>query len=369
MRSDLIITRIPQHTKEWHLYRQNGIGGSEIGDICGLVKPKYNRTIYIFHNKVGDVITEIPDNPKMFMGRLLEDTVARLWTFYDGSELGYMDNFKNNRVIRTCRNLNGIVVNPKYPWLFGSLDRLINIKGGMNLLKGEPLKTEAILECKCIGENASRMWEDGIPVSYLAQVHVYMIIMETDYAELAILKDGNNFFVEKVERNEGLCESIINISKAFWENRILPAKEAYARKVEAEKAGNINEIEKYDEIIQRHEPNPDQSEHYKDFMNKKYLQERESIEGTMSLYDLCKKDKVLLGVNNLIDDERRGISNVLVNALTLGGAELIDFGRLGKYSWGERKGSKNRVALNGIKEKPTEEQLMQEFLKINQECY
>lgn len=369
MRSDLIITRIPQHTKEWHAFRQNGIGGSEVGDICGLVKPEWNRTIVHFHNKVGDIVTETPDNPKMFMGRLLEDTTAKLWTFYDGSEFGYMENFKNNRIIRTCRNLNGFVVNPKYPWLFGSLDRLINIKGGVNLLTGEALKTEAILECKCIGYNASRQWEGGIPISYIAQVHIYMIIMETDYAELAILKDGNDFFVERVARDESLCEKLIHITQGFWENRVLPAKEAFAKKQTAERAGNIQEVEKADEIIQRHEPNPDSSTHYRDFMNKKFLQERESIEGTMATYDLCKKDKVLIGVKNMIDDQRMEISNTLVKELTLAGAEEINFGRLGNCTFSERKGSKNRVFSNRIKESPTEDQVLEEFKKINLDCY
>jgi putative phage-type endonuclease len=369
MRSDLIITRIPPHTPEWHNFRRNGIGGSEIGDICGLVKPEYNRTIYHFHNKVGDVITETPDNPRMFFGRYLEDKIAELWKFYDGSETGYIENFKEDKVIRTCRNLNGFVVNPKYPWLFGSIDRLINIMGGLNLITAKPLKTEAILECKCLSYNASRVWEDGIPISYVAQVHVYMIIMETDYAELAVLRDGNEFFVERIARDEGLCDTLINISRSFWENRVLPAKQAFSKKMEAELSGNINEIEKYEEIIQRHEPEPDQSTHYRDFMNKKFLQEREYIEGKIPMYNLCKKDKILLGVKNLIDDERTLISNTLVKELTLGGAEEINFGKLGNCTFTERKGSKNRVFSNKIREKPSDEQLLAEFKKINLDCF
>jgi hypothetical protein len=149
----------------------------------------------------------------------------------------------------------------------------------------------------------------------------------------------------------------------------LPAKEAFAKRQEAEKSGNINEVEKQDAIIQRLEPDPDKTKSYQEFLNKKYLQERETIEGNMEMFDLCKKDKVLLGVKNLIDDERTGIANVLIKALTLNGAEAIDFGRLGSYSWSERKGSKNRVPSNKIKEKPTEDQLLEEFQKINLECY
>jgi len=244
-----------------------------------------------------------------------------------------------------------------------------NIKGGINLLTGEKLKTEAVLEIKTLSYWSAQMWQDGIPISYLIQIHVYMIILETDYAEIAILKDGNEFIVEKYNRDESLCQKITDISKDFWYKLVVPAKEAFAKRQEAEKAGNIGELEKYDAIIQKLEPEPDHSEAYTSFMNEKFLRERDSIEGTMEYFDLAKRDKVLNGIKGIIDDERTGIKNIFVKGLTLAGAEMIDFGRLGSVDWSERKGTKNRTFNNRIKEKPTEEQLMAEFLKINQECY
>jgi putative phage-type endonuclease len=367
MKSTLQITRIPQHTPAWHEFRKNGIGGSEIATVLGL--NKYDTVTRTFYEKIGSVPPRDFDNPKMFFGRYMEDKIADLWEFYDGSELGWIDNFKNNKVIRKCRAINGYVVNPDYPWLFASLDRVQNMAGGINLLTGEKLTTEAVLEVKTLSHWSAQMWTDQIPISYLLQVHQYMIVIESDYAELAILKDGSELVIEKVQRDESLCEKIIDISKKFWYNLVVPAKEAHAKKLEAEKAGNIGEVEKYDAIIQRHEPEPDQTEAYTDFMNEKFLKERESVEGTMALYDLAKKDKVLNGIKGLIDGERTGIKNQLIKQLTLAGAELIDFGRLGTCDWTERKGAKSRTFNNRIKEKPTEEQLMQEFLKINQECY
>jgi predicted phage-related endonuclease len=261
------------------------------------------------------------------------------------------------------------VVNPKYPWLFASIDRLMNVKGGVNLITGKPLTTEAILECKQLSYNASRQWEDGIPPSYIGQVHEYMVVMETDYAELAILKDGNELIVERVARDEGLCEIIINVTRSFWENRILPAKEAFIKKQEAEKVGNIGQIEKWDSEMQRYEPEPDGSDAYMDFLNSKFLKEKEYIEGTMEAYNLCKEDKVLLGIKNIIDDKRDLIKNILVKKLVDHSAEMIDFGRVGKYTWNERKGSKNRTPMNAIKEKPSDEVLLKEFDKINLDCY
>jgi len=367
MRNDLIITRIPQQTEDWFEFRKNGIGGSEMGTVLGL--DKYNTVTRVFHEKIGTIEQRREDNAKMFFGRYMEDKIAELWSYYDGTTDGWIENYKNDKVIRDCRKVNGYVVNPRYPWLFGSFDRIQNIKGGMNLLKGEKLKTEAILEVKTLSYWSSQMWADGIPISYLIQIHVYMIILETDYAEIAILKDGNDFSVEKYSRNDDLCERIINISKGFWENRVLPAKEAYAKKLQAEKEGNLAEAEKYEGLIQKYEPEPDQSEAYTKFMSEKFLKERQMVEGTMALFDLAKRDKVLNGIKGIIDDERTGIKNVFIKELTMAGAEQVDFGMLGTCDWTERKGANSRTFNNRIKEKPSEDILMDEFLKINQDCY
>ena len=367
MRSDLIVTRIPQHTPEWFEYRKSGIGGSEMSTGLGL--NKYDTVTRTYYEKIGMIEPHQFDNNRMFFGRYMEDAIADIWKYYDGSPDGYIENFKNKKVIRECRSVNGFVVNPSYPWLFASLDRVQNIKGGRNLLTGDPLTTEAVLEVKTLSYWSASMWTDGIPISYLIQVHVYMIIIESDYAELAILKDGNEFIVEKIQRDDALCEKIIDISKAFWHKLVLPGKEAFAKRQEAEKAGNIGEVENYDAKIVDYEPEPDQSEAYTAFMNEKFLKVRETVEGTMDLYDLAKTDKVLNGMKGLIDSERTGIKNQFVKQLTLRGAEMIDFGRLGNITWDERKGAKNRTFNNRIKEKPTEDQLMAEFKKLNLNCY
>lgn len=367
MKSTLQITRIPVHTPEWHEFRKNGIGGSEIATILGM--NKYDTVTRTFYEKIGAIPPRDFDNAKMFFGRYMEDKIAELWEYYDGSELGWIDNFKNNKIIRKCRNINGYVVNPDYPWLFASLDRVQNVSGGINLLTGEKLTTEAVLEVKTLSFWSASMWTDSIPISYLLQVHQYMIVLETDYAEIAILQDGSDFKIEKIQRDESLCEKIIDISKSFWYKLVVPAKEYQAKKLEAEKVGNINEVEKWEAKIMELEPEPDASEAYTAFMNEKFLRTRDSVEGNMMLYDMAKQDKVLNGIIGIIKDERTVIKNQFIKKLTVAGAEQVDFGRLGTIDWSERKGAKERTFNNRIKEKPTEDQLLAEFKKLNLECY
>jgi len=367
MRSDLQIVRVPEHSSEWYAFRRNGIGGSDVGCVLGL--NRYDTVVRLFHEKVGTIDIRKYDNESTFWGRELEDKIADTWRYYDGTQDGYIENKKNGKIIRECRNINGYVINPKYPWLFASLDRVMNIKGGVNLITGSPLQTEGVLECKELSYRAAQMWQDGIPIYYLTQVHQYMIILETDYAELAILQDGNKFRVEKIPRDEELCDRIINITKMFWENRILPAKEAYAKRQQAEINMNMTEIEKYDALIQKYEPEPDKSEAYKEFMEERFLREREVVEGTVEQYNLCKKDTLLRRLGSRLDEERTGIKNRLLKAIGISGAEVIDFGTLGAVNWSERKGAKNRTFTIRIKEVPTEDQVEKEFKKINLEAY
>jgi len=367
MNKDLIIKNIPQHTPEWYEYRKNGIGGSEIGCVLGL--NKFDTVARLFHEKVGSIGPRMIDNSKMFWGRELEDKVADIWRYYDGTVDGYIENRKNDKVIRECRRINGYVVNPKYPWLFASLDRVINIKGGVNLITGEALTTEGVLEVKTLSYWGAQMWQDGLPIYFIAQIHQYMLILETDYAEIAILQDGNDFRVEKISRDDVLCERIIEISKAFWENRILPAKEAFAKKQIAEMQNNIPEVEKWEGLIQRYEPDPDTSEAYKDFMEERYLRTREGIEGTMEQFELCKKDTLLRKISARLDQERTGIKNVMLKTFVSTGADQIDFGTLGSVNWAERKGSKNRTFTIRLKENPPEELVEKEFKKLDLDAF
>lgn len=363
MRKDLEIYTIPHHTEEWYDFRKRGIGGSEMGTVLGI--NKYDTAVRLFHEKIGSIEPRREDNERMFWGRTNEENIARVWQYYDGTQDGYVENCVNNKIVRKCRSVNGYIVNPKYPWLFGSLDRVINIEGGFNMITGEPLEMEGILECKNMSYWVSQMWEDGIPIYHLAQIHTYMAIMEADYAEVVMLVDGGRLQVEKIMRDEALIERILTISKAFWYNRVLPGQKAIDQRNLAEVGGDIAESEKWEAEVQRVEPDPDDSEAYKDFMEEKFLKVREVVDGTMDLYALAKRDNFLIAFKNRIDKERTGIKNKFIQFLGNYGAESIDFGKLGVVNWSLRKGSKSRTFNNRTKEKPEEVYIDQEFDKLD----
>ena len=367
MKKHLEIHRIAHHTDEWYEFRKRGIGGSEMGTVLNV--DKYDTAIRLFHEKIGNIEPKKEDSRHMFWGRYMEEHVAKMWQFYDGTRDGYIELFKNNKIVRKNRSINGYVVNPKYPWLFASIDRLINIDGGVNMITGETLKEEAILECKNMSYWVSKMWEDGIPIFYLIQVHVYMLILETDYAEIAMLVDGNDLVVEKVQRDDELVKRIISISRNWWYDLVVPAKEAREKRDMADAEGNVEEAEKWEAIIQRHEPEPDASEAYKDFMQESFVKERDSVEGTMELYYLAKKYEFLKKIKNQVEKSQAGIKNIFIKFLSAHGSESIDFGKSGVVNWSERRGSKSRTFGCKIADKPKEDVVEEEFKKINLNAY
>ena len=363
MRKDLKIYNIPHHTEEWYDFRMNGIGGSEVGTVLGI--NKYDTNVRLFHEKIGSIDQRREDNERMFWGRTNEKNIADVWQYYDGSQDGYVQNYNNDQIVRKCRSVNGYVVNPDYPWLFASVDRLINIEGGFNLITGEPLEKEGILECKNMSYWVQKMWEDGIPIFYLVQIHQYMLILDLDYAEIAMLVDGGRLVVEKIQRDEAIIERLINITKSWWYDRVLPAKKAVESRNMADMEGNMAESEKYEAEIQRFEPDPDDSEAYKEFMEEKFVEVRPQVDGTMELYALAKRDNFLKKIKGKIDKERTGIKNLFIRFMTQNGAESVDFGKLGYVNWSERRGSKSRTFNNRTKENPDEDTVEREFNKLD----
>jgi putative phage-type endonuclease len=363
MKSKLKVVRIPEYIKEWHTFRKSGIGGSEVGSVLGL--NPHETAVRVFHEKIGSVEPRTEDTSFMFWGREHEDKIAETWQYWDGTANGYIENKKAGKIIRRCRNVNGLIINPDYPWLFASVDRLINKEGGVNMLTGEPLKEESVLECKTLSHWAATAWEDGMPIYFLTQIQAYMLILEVDYAEIAILKDGNRFAVEYINRDDNVCEQIVRITKDWWENRVVPAKEAMKSRELAMLEKNGVEAEKQDRIIQSLEPEPDDTEAYREFRSERFLKVREMVEGTMEQLDLCKKDEMLKKIAGRIKKERDLVKNTLIRDIDLAGAEIMDFDAVGKFTYSQKKGQKNRTALVSIKEKPSEEKINEEFSKLD----
>lgn len=350
---------IPYGTQPWYDFRLRGIGGSEMAAI--LRQHDRMSPVRIFHEKVGDYPQFQEDKEVMFHGRVHEDYIAQIWQYWDGDAESMMVNYENRNYVRKCRKIDAYVVNPDYPWLFASVDRLINIKSGFMFPEKKPLDKEGVLELKQISGWERKRWEGGVPIYYYIQTHHYMIVLELDYAEICMLVDGNQLVVEPIERNNDLCDRIIAISRKFWYDNVLPARKAY------ENMQSSDRQEYWSQIINEKEPPPDDTEDYKAFMSDRMKKDTTPMKGNDELFDLCKQDKMLLEITKKLEKKRLARSNRLVKVMVDNESDVIDFGNNGKYMFYQKKNAKNRTPGNYIKELPDEERVNLEVDKIDLE--
>jgi putative phage-type endonuclease len=324
---------IETHTDEWFKFREErGFGGSEIGYLAGL--SPYKSPLNVYYEKLGMTDDFTDDNEAMFNGRQAEPYVRKLWTHYDGTKEGYIEHFKNDNVIRRCGVVEGYIVNPKYPFLFASIDGLI-LPGQHSLVTGEIMEKPGILEIKTINSMYANKWESGIPPQYLAQVMQYMIVLELDYSEIALQRDGRWFSVEPIPRNEALCKKIIDTAKDFWENKILPAK-ALQEKM---KTSNKRDSELLLEEIHSMEPDPDASDAYKEFMAKRFLFDPIEKDGSKEDYKEVIRFKFWNEVINLAKGEKQLCENKLRHSLFHNKADKFIFSEKDWAKVAMRKGS------------------------------
>ena len=308
----ILIDTTNMSEQEWLERRYTGIGGSEVGSVMGL--NPYSSAIELFYKKV-EKIPENIENESTFWGKELEEKVAEIWQYYDKENLDFnkmLANKKAGIIKRNAKIVKSIIVNPEYPHLFANIDRLVVDNDS----------TEGILEIKTASGFALKKWEAGLPPYYLIQLQTYMLITGLEYGEIAILKDGRNFEIYPVKRNEKIIGGIIERTKLLWD-KILEAKEL-----------NTN-----NKPFEHLEPEPDNTEAYEKFMKERYVSKPIKIEGTQDILNTAKTMVKLNEDKKKIETECQGHKNKIIAFMRE--ADTIDFGASGTITYkNNSKGSK-----------------------------
>lgn len=384
---------IPSHTPEWYEFRtignkqhSGGTGASEIGVILG--QSHYNpNQAELFHYKVGSMVREKLDSERMFHGRNMEHYIGSLWQCYDGTEDGYISNYTNyinevkklnyedvllmdikdfniainkltkanDYVIRKSLRHEGYIVHPDYPYLFCSLDFKSDQNGfplmdltRYNIGAGEIIG-EFPIETKTIDKFAAKQFVYEVPDMYISQLQVQMLLTDSYYGELAVLIGGNHLKIEPIERNDYICNLILKKNTEFWEQRVLPARELWAKYQETKKEEYLGDLYSL-------EPEPDANPTYKEFLSDRHIEEIEKIKGDMETFYLTKNIIIYAEISKrikLIDQE---LKNKLTKKFVDGKCGGIEFDGYGMIKYFLKAGNKNKeLGLRGFKDKPSEE--------------
>ncbi len=302
---------------EWLNFRLSGIGASEIGTILGL--NPYKSSTELFYQKLKMIPIKQEENMAMFFGNRLESFVANMWEYYDGTPESLITNFNEDKRLRCAKPIPGYVLNSEYPHMFFSPDRVIvkdpdepvvkTVKGEFQLIHDN---IDGILEIKTISGFASKQWESGLPPSYVIQLTAYMMGLDCSYGEIALLEDGRNLWTVRIDRS------------ATLERQIIEATQEFTDRVNAAKSDMPN--------VQLYEPEPDGTQAYEQFVNKRYANsEAKTLVGDDEMYTLAMAHKQEMEHMKILEGNVREYSNAIKAIMKE--HEMLDFGSRGKIVW------------------------------------
>lgn len=340
MNRDLIITSTKEMSfKEWLQFRKRGIGASEVGSVLGL--SEYESPMSVFWEKTSLNIRQKTENFAMFLGKFSEDFISDLWEYWEGDDQTLIANFNSGKKVRRNQKVNGYIQNPKWDWLFVSLDRKIN----KNFFRGKEYG-EGNLELKNMSSFEVQKWEFGIPSNYLIQVQTQMGVCGFDYGELAILENGRNLVVHHFEFNKEIFEQIIDQTHDFWQ-LVLKGRELRTRIFEAEKGFNQRLVNELKAELDSIEPSPDGSDAVSAFLSEKYKKGTAGERlGTSEERSLAIKHSEVKKTIKELEKKSQLYENQLKNSMKE--IECLNFGEDGKVYWSNSKNG-SRIFRNNTK--------------------
>ncbi|WP_334187620.1 YqaJ viral recombinase family nuclease [Noviherbaspirillum sp.] len=182
--------------EEWLAYRRQGIGSSDAAAAVGL--NPYQSPLELWLVKTGrddhlPAVDPEDDTSPMFWGTVLEPVVAERYARRTG--------FK----VRRC---NAVLQhpNPDKAWMLANIDREV---------VGHP--EVQVLECKTAGEFGARLWRDGVPDYIQCQVQHQLAVTGKQAADVAVLICGQELRIHRIERDEALIASLIELERRFWQ--------------------------------------------------------------------------------------------------------------------------------------------------------
>ncbi len=198
--------------EEWLRLRAEGVGGSDVGAICGL--SHFSKPIDVYLTKTGATQAQ-QTSEAMYWGSTLEDVVAREFQIRTGKKV---------------QRLNFLI--KKDGWQIANVDRLVvNPDIAKSAFVAGKIKTDTLLECKTANSFAVDEWgpsqeaeiltgnvvsQHRIPESYECQIQWYMGIIGAKRCYVAVLIGGNDYRMYQVDFSPETYAALVEKCRTFW---------------------------------------------------------------------------------------------------------------------------------------------------------
>lgn len=183
----------------WLQERKTGIGASDAAAVFGL--SPYKSPLALYFEKRGEV--EMPESEReaLYWGRVLQSPIARRYEYETDREIEEPDQF-------------AILRHPTHPFMLATLDATAMAKSPT--AKQPPAGGRGVVEIKNAGFFKKEEWRDEPPLAFQIQAQHQMFVAGAEWASLAALVGGVEFFWADIARHNGFINVLLNKVGEFW---------------------------------------------------------------------------------------------------------------------------------------------------------
>lgn len=320
----------------WWEFRVSQIGSSEIATLTD--HDEYSDPVKLFWSKIGMNFPFV--NTKFTVcGLTLESKIAELAEYHDGTDDGWVENWHKGNKIRNIQSVPCYAINIDYPHLAASLDYYFPGEQ-VDPFTGE-IVLDKICEIKNVSNFAAEKYKDGLPVRYIIQTQLQMMVLGIPYAEIAHLVGGFDFKILTFDLDVEICQDILEKSYDFWQ-RVLQARDIYEGYELLDDEGK----KEIDLQISPLEPEPSANQAYMEFFKEKYKNSTEdSIRlGTEEEWDMCVEYKTIADTIKELENKKKQLEHKIKSFSAY--EEIIDFGDNGRIIHKRKEGARSVFRIN-----------------------
>ena len=185
---DIIADTRKMSHQDWLTMRKIGIGGSDAAVACGL--SRWKSPFQLWSEKT-DRIVPTKANEACYWGIQLENLLRAEFIKRTNLEVHECPFFLRSK---------------EYKHMLANIDGYVKNEDG----------SYSVLEIKTANAYAVQDWQDGLPIEYYAQIMHYMVVTGMSSAYVAVLLGGNEFRIQKYDRDEEMIKHIIQMEEHFW---------------------------------------------------------------------------------------------------------------------------------------------------------
>ena len=181
-------TRKMSH-QDWLAMRKAGIGGSDCAPAVGL--SRWKSPFQLWSEKTNR-ITPTKAGEAAYWGSVMEPILR--------NEFAKRTNLEVHELPAFLRSM-------EHPFMLANIDGYVKNEDG----------SYSVLEIKTANAYAAvQDWQNGLPIEYYCQVMHYMAVTGMSSAYVSVLLGGNQFDIQKIERDEEMIQHIIQMEEHFW---------------------------------------------------------------------------------------------------------------------------------------------------------